>query len=464
MRNATRFSLGLQIASALRRQAPVLALGLAAATQAAAQLLPPLEIPGPIRRPLERTIPDDLDPRDRVDDVTEAVDEELDEGVETVQDTVEAAAAEVGELAEAAIDLFVADVDPAGQRVEREVWVVLVPEEHAAQIPGWGLRIRERQDLEGLDLVMLRIDAPDDRGIRETELDLSSAAPGTVVDYNHVYDAGADEPIGAAAASNTRIVGTPQDTRVPATSASAGLTIGVVDSSVVVDHEALHDVEIVQKDFVPFAGARPTRHGTAVASILAECARAAAGALRLYAASVFVIDEDESIATTGSLVAALEWLGAQGVGVINMSLTGPPNRVLEAALTALARRNVLVVAAVGNEGPAGKPLYPAAYESVVGVTAVDSDNRIYRHANRGRHVAFAAPGVRTRVARDDGGYDRQSGTSMAAPFAAAIIARSLAGETAPPTEVLGHLEQGALDLGDEGFDEIYGFGLIAPIH
>jgi subtilisin family serine protease len=447
-----------------RRYALAAAIGIALATPAAAQLLPPIQIPGPIREPLERTIPDDVDPRDTVEDVVETADEELDEGVDSVGDSIEGAVAEAAELAEAALDLFVGDEDPVGQRIEREVWVVLVPEEYSSQIPGWGFTIRERRDLDGLDLVLLRIDAPDDRDIRETELDLSSGAPGTVVDYNHVYDMGADEPSGDTT-SDATTADLRQDARAPETPSSAGLTIGVVDSSIFADHEALRGVEIVQQDFVPFTGERPTRHGTAVASILAECARAnAGGSLRLYAASVFVLDGDEPIATAGSLAAALEWLGGQGVGVINMSLAGPPNRVLKAALTALARREVLVVAAVGNEGPASKPLYPAAYDTVVGITAVDSENRIYRRANQGSHVAFAAPGVRTRVARDDGGYGRETGTSMAAPFAAAIIAGSLAAETVSPPNVLVQLEQNAIDLGVEGFDEVYGFGLIAPIH
>jgi subtilisin family serine protease len=444
-----------------RRYALAAAIGIGLAAPAAAQLLPPIQIPGPVREPLERTIPDDLDPRDTVDDVVETVDEEIGEGVESVGETVERAT----ELAEAALDLFVGDEDPAGQRIEREVWVVLVPEEYAAQIPGWGFTIRERRDLDGLDLVLLRIDAPDDRDIRETELDLSSGAPGTVVDYNHVYDVGADESSGDTASADATTAELRQDARAPVTFSSASLTIGVVDSSIFADHEALRGVEIVQQDFVPFTGKRPTRHGTAVASILAECARAnEAGALRLYSASVFVLDGDEPIATVGSLVAALEWMGAQRVGVVNMSLAGPPNRVLKVALTALAKRDVLVVAAVGNEGPASKPLYPAAYDTVVGITAVDSENRIYRRANQGSHVAFAAPGVRTKVARDDGGYGRETGTSMAAPFAAAIIAGSLVTETASPADVLVQLEQSAIDLGDEGFDEVYGFGLIAPIH
>ncbi|HEY7672459.1 MAG TPA: S8 family serine peptidase [Gammaproteobacteria bacterium] len=466
MGNATRFGLRQQITATLRRHALAAAISLAVAAPVAAQLLPPIQIPGPITRPLDRPFPDDLDPRDTVEDAVETVDEEVGEGAESVEDAVEGAVGEVVELAEAALDLFVAGEDPAGQRIEREAWVVLVPEEHAAQIPGWGFTIRERRDLDGLDLIMLRIDAPDDRGIRETELDLSSGAPGTVVDYNHVYDAGADEPRSDTATPDATTTGLGPHASAPATPpASAGLTIGVVDSSIIAEHEALRGVEIVQQDFVPFTGERPTGHGTAVASILAEGARGnGAGAVRLYAASVFVLDDDESIATTGSLVAALEWLGAQRVGVINMSLTGPPNRVLEAAIAALAKHDVLMVAAVGNEGPAGRPLYPAAYDTVVGITAVDSENRIYRHANRGPQVAFAAPGVRAKVARGNGGYGRETGTSMAAPFAAAIIARSLVVEAAPPAEVLVHLEQGAVDLGDAGFDEVYGFGLIAPIH
>jgi subtilisin family serine protease len=469
MDNLTRFGVRRDRAAAWRRALLVVALGAVAGSEAAAQLLdPPIQVPGTIGGPLERALPplrDRLDPIETVEDAAETVDDELDEGLEGVQDTVESATEAVEEIVGAVGELFVADADPAGQEIEREVWVVLVPAEYAPQIPGWGFTIRERRELEGLDLVLLRIEAPEGRGMRETELDISSGAPGTVVDYNHVYGAGADEPGGGLSTVEAASVPV-HDSPASAPSLEAGgLTIGIVDSSVVADHEALHGATIVQKDFVPFAGERPTSHGTAVASILVEGARAsAAGALRVYAASVFVAGEDhESMATTGSLVAALEWLGAQGAGVINMSLTGPANRVLEAALAAITKRGALVVAAVGNEGPASKPLYPAAYDTVLGITAVDSDNRIYRHANRGRHVAFAAPGVRAKVARSDGGYGRETGTSMAAPFAAAIIATSLAADSAAPADVVARLEQNAVDLGDEGFDEVFGFGLIAPL-
>jgi subtilisin family serine protease len=247
-----------------------------------------------------------------------------------------------------------------------------------------------------------------------------------------------------------------------------GLAIGIVDSDVASAHEALATADVVRRDFVPFVGARPTAHGTAVASILVGDSRSVHGRLpsaRLYAASVFFADaEGNPAATTASVVAALEWLVARGVHVINMSLAGPPNRVLEAAIDALGERGALVVAAVGNTGPAGAPLYPAAYAPVVGVTAVDSSNRIYRYANRGRQVMFAAPGVRIRVARTDGGYGSESGTSMAAPYAAAIIARCAHERHDASLEaVLAALKAAAIDLGAKDFDDVFGFGLIASV-
>ena len=288
--------------------------------------------------------------------------------------------------------------------------MILVPAEFAARIPGWGFTIRERRDLPALQRVLLRVAAPEDRDIAQAALDLALDAPGTLVDFNHVYRDGADE----AAADAAHAVGCSREAeRAAGRPAPAGLAIGIVDSAIATEHDALRSAHVVQQDFVPFAAERPTRHGTAVASILVGAGGSLAPRLRgarLYAASVFFADPaGEPAATTSSLVAALEWLAAEGVRVVNMSLAGPPNRVLEAAIATTVALDTVVVAAVGNNGPVGEPLYPAAYDTVVGITAVDSANRIYRYANRGRQVAFAAPGVRIRVARSRGGYGAETG-------------------------------------------------------
>lgn len=358
---------------------------------------------------------------------------------------------------------FAADVDVAGRSIERDVWVILVPAEHAARIPTWGFTIRERRDLATLDRVLLRVAAPEDREIAQAALDLALDAPGTEVDFNHVYRPGTDDDV------ESTLSGVPaRDRGVAVQPPAAALAIGIVDTAVAREHEALRAADIVQRDFVPFEAERPTAHGTAVASVLVgEGAnlRPQLRGGRVYAASVFFSDADGNDASTAaSLAAAGEWLAAQGVRVVNMSLAGPPNRVLGAAIAALVERGVIVVAAVGNNGPHGEPLYPAAYPNVVAVTAVDAANRIYRYANRGPHVMFAALGVDVAVARSTGGYGEQSGTSIAAPHAAAVIARAVFGRPAASrAAVLAELKSAARDLGAKDFDTLFGFGLVEPL-
>jgi hypothetical protein len=369
--------------------------------------------------------------------------------------------AQEGESNAAATAAFVAAVDTVGRAIERDVWVVLVPAQYADRIEGWGFTVRQRLDLGALDRVLLRVDAPEDRDVAQAALELAIDAPGTSIDLNHVYDTSQRTPTEHAGIiggerSSARVAG-------PA----PGAEIGMIDTAVAVGHPALQGIAIEQRDFVPFAGARPLGHGTAVASILSGTVGSesnGADAGKIWAATVFFEDAAGGhIATTASLVMALDWLaGAGRVHVINMSLTGPANHVLEAAIDDVVARGLVIVAAVGNNGPTGAPMYPAAYETVVGITAVDSASHIYRHANRGKHVKFAAPGVRVEVADAAGGFHTATGTSMAAPYAAGLLADAASRSLAPPAEIIERFERSVLDLGEPGFDEVFGFGLIAP--
>ena len=93
----------------------------------------------------------------------------------------------------------------------------------------------------------------------------------------------------------------------------------------------------------------------------------------------------------------------------------------------LVGRGHLIVAAVGNDGPAAPPLYPAAYQGVIGVTAVDAKHHVLLEACRGKHLALAAPGADLRAAdaADATGYKEVRGTSFAAPLVAGLLARVL---------------------------------------
>jgi subtilisin family serine protease len=105
-------------------------------------------------------------------------------------------------------------------------------------------------------------------------------------------------------------------------------------------------------------------------------------------------------------------------------------------------------------------MYPAAYSSVVAVTAVDAGRKVYRLANRGEYLDLAAPGVGLLHARAGGGYAASSGTSFAVPFAVTAAARLR--WLNPGIDALAVLQQAAEDLGPPGRDEIYGYGLLRP--
>jgi subtilisin family serine protease len=119
-----------------------------------------------------------------------------------------------------------------------------------------------------------------------------------------------------------------------------------------------------------------------------------------------------------------------------MSLVGPPNMAIERAVAAVRRLGIKVVAAVGNDGPAAPPAYPASYDGVLSVTGVDSRGRALAEAGRPRHLDFAAPGAAMAAALPGSGYSNVRGTSFAAPLAAARLmaagsAEALAGEAVP---------------------------------
>ncbi|AFV00477.1 S8 family serine peptidase [Simiduia agarivorans] len=278
-----------------------------------------------------------------------------------------------------------------------------------------------------------------------------------MLDRNHTYDSQSGaEDIAASNRSIDRL----------ATPCPHPVKVGMVDTGIQVEHPAFSHRRITRADFLPADLIAPDAHGTAVAGVLvgeAEGLTPRLGAGHLFAAAAFYQRSDFSQgATTDSLIQALNWLSSQEVRVINLSLAGPPNKLLGIAIELIHAQGIALVAAVGNEGPAAPPLYPAAFEPVIGVTAVDARQAIYRWANQGHQVDFSAPGVSVITARainpqQSNPLGRESGTSMAAPVIAAHLACLLARGERLET-ALSTLRAQATDLGAPGRDTVFGEG------
>jgi subtilisin family serine protease len=162
-----------------------------------------------------------------------------------------------------------------------------------------------------------------------------------------------------------------------------------------------------------------------------------------------------------AVAAAFGWMSREKVAVINVSLVGPRNALLERVVGNLVARGPVIVAAVGNDGPAAPPLYPAAYEGVVGVTGVDGKHRVLVEACRGKQVDFAALGAEVSAAsKAPDLYAPVRGTSFAAPLVAALLADIRLPDSASRASSLEKLASTAQDLGKPGRDDVYGAGEI----
>ncbi|MDS9469961.1 S8 family serine peptidase [Paracoccus sp. MBLB3053] len=238
---------------------------------------------------------------------------------------------------------------------------------------------------------------------------------------------------------------------------AARLPVGIIDGAVDSGAAELRNARIVQKDFT---GGHPAavEHGTAVAEIIAGPGRLTGA--QIYSASV-VSDapEFDEAAGVDTLMRAIDWLAASGVRLVNVSLAGPYNKILDRGLQAADRKGMVVIAAAGNVGPSSPPRYPAAFSQTIAVTAIDAAMRPYDLAPRGAHIDFAAPGVDIYLELDGQGK-YLSGTSLAAPYVTALVAGE--GAAGSVSSVRHALSGNARDLGEKGPDAVFGNGLPRP--
>jgi len=276
----------------------------------------------------------------------------------------------------------------------------------ALRAAGYGI---DTETVEGLDIGITHLSVPTGQSLSRALKKVRAIAPEAQVSADNLYfPSGSAVALAASAATALADSGTVR-----------GRAAGLIDGGVA-RHPSLNG-PIEQKGFARGAP-RASAHGTAVASLIAGTGKGAGGirgaapGVPLLAADVY--GDDPAGGGAFAIVRALGWMTARGASVVTVSLVGPDNPLLAGAIRLARDRGVMVVSAVGNDGPAAPPAYPASYAEVLAVTGVDGHGRLLPEAGRARHVDFAAPGADMDAAQIDGGKGRVRGTSFAAPLVA----------------------------------------------
>ena len=243
----------------------------------------------------------------------------------------------------------------------------------------------------------------------------------------------------------------------------AGVRVAILDSGIEPGHPALEGAVKEHRNFTTDCTPYDTNgHGTHVAGVLAGRGPMKGIAPQAELLSFTVLNNNGAGSlqhVTQAIDAAIE----AKAHIIVMSL-GCPVSVghLSAACSRACAAGIAVVCAAGNDG--GAVNYPAAYSCVLAVGAVDQEGRVCEFSCRGKEIAVAAPGYQITSSWVGGKYATLSGTSMAAPFVAGVLALH-AGKCGP--ERLAQkapeiLRETSTDAGDPGKDGLYGWGLINP--
>jgi subtilisin family serine protease len=342
------------------------------------------------------------------------------------------------------------DRDPRGELVVRaEVVAIDITPSALDKAITAGFRVLRTEVLQDLGIDITVLETPEGMSATRGLKRLRKLDPEGTYDFNHVY-------LGSGLVGQADATPVQRDEADDSNSQvdTPLARVGLVDTGVDGGHVAMRGSRL--HHFGCDGRQVPDPHGTAVASILVGGRNIG----DLYAADVYC--GEPTGGAVDAVARALGWMARERVAVVNVSLVGPRNSLLERAVKSLVVRGHIVVAAVGNDGPSAPPLYPAAYEGVVGVTGVDGKHRVLIEALRGKQVDFAARGADMRAASQaPDQYVMVRGTSFAAPQVAALFAGMLAPDAAARSREIDKLTALARDLGKPGRDDVYGAGLVA---
>lgn len=252
---------------------------------------------------------------------------------------------------------------------------------------------------------------------------------------------------------------------------SRGIKVAVCDQGIDYHHPDLVDnfnfgelgFDFVDNDSDPYPVDTIESHGTHVAGIIAGTINnriGVAGWSQVTLLAVRVLNE-EGLGSDFSVAEGIRWATNQGAKIINLSLGGPNySSVLLEAVEYAWQNGVLLVAASGNDGVSGVS-YPAKFDEVIAVGALGDDSKIAYFSNYGTKQELCCPGVHILSTIVDSGYAYYDGTSMACAQVSGVAALIISvNPTFTNYLVRAILDCGVIDLGSNGRDRYYGFGLL----
>ena len=221
--------------------------------------------------------------------------------------------------------------------------------------------------------------------------------------------------------------------------AGEGVNAYIIDTGVRITHQdfedrASHGYDAVDDDEEADDG---QGHGTHVAGTVAGKDHGVAKKANIVAVRVL---DDQGSGTTEQVVKGIDWVtdNADGPSVANMSLGGPQDEALDAAVSKSIEAGISYSVAAGNEGQDADGSSPARVPEAMTVAASDDADAQADFSNHGELVDLYAPGVEITSATNTGddATETLDGTSMAAPHVAGAAALYLAdNQEATPEDV-----------------------------
>jgi thermitase len=304
-------------------------------------------------------------------------------------------------------------------------------------------------------------EAARERALARELRDLEHGARVEAADYNYLREPSFmpnDPSLGNQwGLTKTRFPGAWNDSK------GGGAKVAIVDSGAYSGHPDIGKI-VAQKDFVEGDAVADDDFGhgtrvTGIAGALTDNGKGVAGGCFKCGLLIAKVMNARGAATDSKIVNGLGWSVDHGADVVNLSLSGPANSsVLGTAVNDAYGRGAVVVAAAGNTGTT-QPQYPAAYSKAIAVGATDQGDGLAYFSSRGDWVDLAAPGTNILSTRASGGYGKESGTSMSAPFVSGL-AGLLASQGMSAYSIRQRMQDTAVDLGPAGDDPRYGHGRI----